>query len=384
VKQHLPILDGLRGTAAISVVIFHFQELSVGIADPDGLWFRHAYLAVDFFFCLSGYVIGYAYDDRRDRISIRGFLAARLIRLHPMVVLGALLGLSSYVLDPYAVTQATASGLQSQSAPTWKLVACVLGAMSLVPTWSLPNRFGSYVSLNAPAWSLMWEYIANIAYAFVLWRLHTRWLSAIVLASAASIAWCAYEANAIDPGFAWGEMTYGLVRVLFSFCVGLLLFRKRINLKPSMGFGALSLAMLLLFFMPGFGNPELGKVPLNWLYDTVCVTVAFPLIVAFGAGATQGVFLQRLCDFFGRVSYPIYILHYAVVTIFFNYHWTRVISPTALPLAIALLTLFAVAFAYTILVVFDEPLRAMLKRRYLDARPFPSAASTADNSYLQR
>ena len=79
-KKHLAVLDGLRGTAALSVFLLHFQEVPFGLIDPDGIWLRNGYLAVDFFFCLSGYVIAYAYDDRRGNMGIGDFFVARLIR----------------------------------------------------------------------------------------------------------------------------------------------------------------------------------------------------------------------------------------------------------------------------------------------------------------
>ncbi len=161
-KRHLEVLDGLRGTAAISVVILHFQELSLGFAHPDGLWLRHAYLAVDFFFCLSGYVVGYAYDDRYGRMSIGQFFTARLIRLHPLVVLGVVLGLASYVFDPFNAGANAVNGLQVQKAPAWQLALCAIGGILMIPTSSLPNRIGSYFSLNWPSWSLMWKYFATL------------------------------------------------------------------------------------------------------------------------------------------------------------------------------------------------------------------------------
>ncbi|HZX57541.1 MAG TPA: acyltransferase, partial [Mucilaginibacter sp.] len=89
-KPHYPILDGLRGVAAVMVVIFHTLEpLSTSHLD---LMMNHGYLAVDFFFLLSGYVIGYAYDDRWDKLTIWGFFKRRLIRLQPMIIVGMIVG----------------------------------------------------------------------------------------------------------------------------------------------------------------------------------------------------------------------------------------------------------------------------------------------------
>src|SRR5215217_2353622 len=100
-KQHFEILDGLRGLAAIAVVIFHFMEWAY--SDFTKNFIAHGFLAVDFFFCLSGFVIGYAYDDRIGKMGVMEFLKSRFIRLHPLIVLGSVLGLLAFILDPYAV-----------------------------------------------------------------------------------------------------------------------------------------------------------------------------------------------------------------------------------------------------------------------------------------
>lgn len=98
-KQHFEILDGLRGIAALAVVVFHFMEWV--FVDPSKNFIGHGFLAVDFFFCLSGFVIGYAYDDRMAKMGVLKFLTARIIRLHPLVVAGSVLGLLAFLFDPF-------------------------------------------------------------------------------------------------------------------------------------------------------------------------------------------------------------------------------------------------------------------------------------------
>ncbi len=89
-KPRFEILDGLRGVAAMIVVAFHlFETYSPGSSEQI---INHGYLAVDFFFVLSGFVIGYAYDDRWGSMSTWNFFKRRLIRLQPMVILGTLIG----------------------------------------------------------------------------------------------------------------------------------------------------------------------------------------------------------------------------------------------------------------------------------------------------
>ena len=84
-KPHYAILDGLRGVAAVMVVLFHLFEGSLSDREfhTDQI-INHGYLCVDFFFMLSGFVIGYAYDDRWGKMSLWDFCKRRLVRLQPM------------------------------------------------------------------------------------------------------------------------------------------------------------------------------------------------------------------------------------------------------------------------------------------------------------
>lgn len=93
-KPRYEILDGLRGVASVIVVLFHLLETYS--AGPAYQVINHGYLAVDFFFVLSGFVIGYAYDDRWNRMTTWGFFKRRLVRLHPMVLMGTVLGACFY------------------------------------------------------------------------------------------------------------------------------------------------------------------------------------------------------------------------------------------------------------------------------------------------
>src|SRR6204780_4646021 len=109
-KEHLKVLGGLRGTARFLIVTFHVFNYPFDFRPPLHLM-HHAYLAVDFFFGLSGFVVAYAYDDRWTRMTTLQFFRIRLIRLHPLVLIGATLGLLGYLLDPFG------KGINHTSAP---------------------------------------------------------------------------------------------------------------------------------------------------------------------------------------------------------------------------------------------------------------------------
>ena len=162
-KPRYEILDGLRGVAAMIVVAFHLLETySKG---PAYQVLNHGYLAVDFFFVLSGFVIGYAYDDRWNCMSLKGFFKRRLVRLHPMVIMGSLIGALFFYFGSAAFPMI--AGVQ-----WWEvLLICLLGCTMLpaLPSWDI-RGWGETSPLNGPAWSLLYEYIANILYALVIRR----------------------------------------------------------------------------------------------------------------------------------------------------------------------------------------------------------------------
>lgn len=193
-KQHFAVLDGLRGTAALLVVIFHVQGITV-VFEGSKVLLHHAPLAVDFFFMLSGFVIGYAYDDRWVRMSLRQFLTLRLVRLHPMLVLGMVLGLASYLLDPFAGSL--------QQVPVERLIAVFALGLLALPSMTLPNRWTDTHPLNGPAWTLFQEYLGNIAYALVLRKLETRRLAILAAGAGLLEVVLATRAGTLDLGSYW-------------------------------------------------------------------------------------------------------------------------------------------------------------------------------------
>ena len=170
-KPHYDILDGLRGVAAIMVVWFHlFEAYATSHLDQR---INHGYLAVDFFFILSGFVIGYAYDDRwKKKMSVKDFLKRRLIRLHPMVVMGAVIGAVMFYFQGCSVWDVSAVSL------SMLLTATLLNALLIPATPGSEIRgLGEMYPLNGPSWSLFFEYIGNVLYALFIRKLPTRALS---------------------------------------------------------------------------------------------------------------------------------------------------------------------------------------------------------------
>src|SRR5271155_5213444 len=140
-KEHFEVLDGLRGSAAFLIVIFHAFNYPFDFSPPLHLM-HHAYLAVDFFFGLSGFVVAYAYDDRWNRMTILQFFRIRLIRLHPLVLVGATLGLLFYLLDPF--------NKMMNRGPLSMVLLAYFTSLLLLPSPPVDGRHNESQALNGP------------------------------------------------------------------------------------------------------------------------------------------------------------------------------------------------------------------------------------------
>jgi peptidoglycan/LPS O-acetylase OafA/YrhL len=362
VTKHYEVLDGLRGTAALAVVVFHLCEYI--FPDPAANPLRHAYLAVDFFFLLSGFVIAHAYDRRWPAISAMGFFRIRLIRLHPLVLLGVALGLIDYLFDPFAG--------ESQNAG-FRLIAlnAVLGAL-LLPAPDLPNRFGATHSLNSPSWSLMQEYAVNIVYALFARRLGPRSLALLVVLSAVALSWGAVNHGHLSAGWSWDTFWLAPIRVAFPFFAGMLLYRLGLIIPMKWGYPILSAVLLAIFMTP---NSEFT----GWM-DAALIILVFPTLVAAGAGSSVSGMAGSLCRFFGTISYPIYILHYPFVDIYAHWLWSGPHDPVALWAVSVTLVLGLIGFAWAVERYFDRPVRAWLAKAGQQGRTPPAALPQAAGS----
>lgn len=343
-KQHFIILDGLRGVAALAIVAFHFLEM---VFDFQHNFLGHGFLAVDFFFCLSGFVIAYAYDDRLGKMGILEFFKSRAIRLHPLVFFGSVLGLLSFIFDPFSGTAAQYS--------IGKITLLFISSALLIPFPSMEERAFNLFGLNAPAWSLFWEYVANIVYAFVLYRLPKKYLMMLACFAAIILFSVAYRSGSLLGGWAGSNFWDGGARIFYSFLAGMLIYRCNWKINNKLGFIGLSVLLLLAFLMP---FPSY-----SWLIEWVIVVFYFPLLVALGAGTTATQGLHKLCIFSGKISYPLYMTHYMAIWVFSNYYNTYKPKGTELTLIIIGGMLTLISLAYLTMILFDIPVRKYLSKK---------------------
>lgn len=365
-RHRYEILDGLRGVAALLVIWYHVFEAFA--TSPVDQRFNHGYLAVDFFFVLSGFVIGHAYDSRWQRGMTAGrFIVRRIIRLQPMVIIGVLLGIVSFIIQGCERWDGTAVSTSAV------IVSFLLGLFMLP---ALPGTMpevrgnGEMFPLNGPSWSLFFEYIGSIGYALWLHRLSRRGLRLFTVLSGVALAvWTLSDmSGSYHTGFGWSMADYGfvggLLRLSFSFSAGLLMAR---GFKPmrigACGFALCSALIAVMLAMP-YISAGGGKSIANGSYDLFCTLLVFPAVVYIGASTPNGSGISdRVCRFLGSISYPVYIIHYPMMYLFYAYVWNEGLTfAQTWPVAVAI-CLGAIILARLFLKYYDEPLRAYLSKK---------------------
>lgn len=365
-KPHYELLDGLRGVAALFVIWYHIFE---GFAtSPIDQRFNHGYLAVDFFFILSGFVVGYAYDDRwKKRMTTKDFFKRRLIRLQPMVVLGAVLGAITFCIqgcEQWNGTRVTLSMVMLALLLNLFLIPAVPGTGQEV------RGNGEMYPLNGPSWSLFFEYIGNIMYALFLHRMSTKALAALVVSAGAGLAsYAIFNLSGYGHlGVGWTLLDYnllgGFLRVLFSFSMGLLMSRVFKPVRIRGAFWICSLGLVVLFSIPHLGGMELPWI--NGIFDSVCTLFILPVLVYLGAsGKTTDIASFKICKFLGDISYPVYIVHYPFMYLFYAWLWSEKLT-FAQTWPVALAVFFGnILLAYLCLKLYDEPVRKWLGKCFL-------------------
>lgn len=369
-KPHYELLDGLRGVAALLVVFYHiFEGFSFAGGGTLITVINHGYLAVDFFFILSGFVIGYAYDDRwKKNLTLKGFFKRRLIRLHPMIIMGAIIGCIAFFVQGGVKWDGT-------HVATSAVMLALLLAMCFIPAYPGAGYDvrgnGEMFSLNGPSWSLFFEYIGNILYALFIHRLSNKALTVLVILLGLGLSWFALfdvvGYGMIGVGWTLDGLNFwgGMLRMLFPFTLGMLISRNFRPFKIRGAFWICSIILLGLFCVPYIEGKSL--VCLNGVFEMICIAVVFPLLVCMGAsGKTTDKQSTAICKFLGDISYPLYAIHYPIMYVFYSWLIEKKLYTLEETWPVAAVVYFgSIALAYLCLKLYDEPVRRWLGNKFV-------------------
>jgi peptidoglycan/LPS O-acetylase OafA/YrhL len=294
--QRYATLDGLRGVAAFSVVCYHTQIFRGSSAIAP-----HGYLAVDFFFMLSGFVIASAYEKKLEAgFTVTEFFKHRVIRLYPVALAGVLLGalrlLAQYTINP----------LESEPA-SWIALAILLNIL-ILPVWSQMHFHSELFPANGPVWSLFGEFLVNLGWSTLV-SLKSSFVFMVFLMTVSGIILFSLTHHAALDDLGWNSqyLLGAACRVIFSFLLGTVIYRfrgalphipKKFGIIPP---GLAMIALMLVLGMPWFGTA----------WDALAIFVFLPAILMLGVlcGREPTAPVRSLL---GEMSYPVYAIHFPI------------------------------------------------------------------------
>ncbi|MBL8558670.1 MAG: acyltransferase [Hyphomonadaceae bacterium] len=352
-RERFALLDGMRGLAALAVITDHVPSTLFTTLLPG------RYLAVDFFFVLSGFVLAHVYSRRLTAgLSLLAFMRVRVVRLYPLYLLGAATG---------AVLMALHIVRGWNDASLAQLATSTLFALFMLPCPPPASLWeNAPYPLNGPSWSLFFELFINLIFALVAPRLTPRLCLMIAGIGAILLVPTAFGFGQLDGGFAWSNFVAGFPRVTFSFFAGVFLYQTRSHWRlPALPAWAGYLALAAVFMVPATGV---------WrsLYDLVAVLILFPALVALCSGSDVRGAVAKVSSVAGTLSYGVYILHVPL------WGWLQLVLGRLhldLPggLDVVLTAGAALAIAAVLHKIYDTPVR-----RWLSLRQTPRAALARD------
>lgn len=346
------LLDALRGILAILVVLRHSPAYLTSQVQTKDI-----FLAVDFFFCLSGFVIAYAYDERlRTRLRLQDFVVVRLIRFYPTFLLGTVLALLMALGPKHMLSEPNGKSILLAGLPSLLFLPALPQAASVL-----------LFPLNMSSWTLFLELVVNLGYALLI---KGKRLVYPVLALICAASWCelAFSPRSLDSGSTWPGVLMGCARMGFSFAAGAFLLNlwKRLpaqgRWRRTRGLPTAATITLILLAIILIPTPFSG----DRAYQLAVITLVLPALIFFGADIRVGPSGSRVCAALGDLSYPLYILHFPLLSPLFGSHVAQCAqqSPVLVRLFVPVYIALLAAVAWAVRAYFDAPFGRWLTQRY--------------------
>ncbi len=297
------LLDLMRGIAAIAVLIYHADKFLGVHLLPS------AYLAVDLFFLLSGFVIAHNYDDKFTAgMSLRNFMVQRLIRLYPCFILALSIG---FVLDSGRMIR------DMGYVDGWRILgAGALNAL-FIPSYIFPYHLRvETFPFNGAQWSLTFELIANVLYWLLFPLLRASRLILLIAVAAILEATVTFLVGSLDVGMRPGDFWVAVPRVILPFFTGVAL-RRFVFDRISIRLGTPGICGIVLAMIVAFSLADIVGAVFLPAFEFISVAVLFPVLLIVACRTTPTPWVAKICEFAGNASYPVYLLQ-APVFFFFS------------------------------------------------------------------
>ncbi len=337
-------IDGMRGIGVMAVVLFHLPDHRVHQLIPG------AYLVVDLFYVISGFVLSHAYQSRLGRdLDGAGFMRLRMIRIYPLYALALLLAVIANLLII----------AKSGFGEPWIFLASVVTSAFILPTIQpLAYRHHHPYPFNGATWTLFWELLVNAVWAMLGPRLGDRLLFVFVAVGLMLLVVAVAVPRGMEGGGAFSTFFVGGLRVGFDFFAGVAAYRIWSRGKLAwlrIPAWASALVMIAIFMLRPLHD--------NSGFDLIAV-LAMPLLVIASTDAPPPR-LTPICKFSGEIAYGAYILNFPVLLTLSQTLQLFGLSVGALGIiGVFLFMVLVIMIAFVTARFFDPPMRRWLSRRF--------------------
>lgn len=375
-RKHIVTIEGLRGLSALIVLALHCAtELGYDALLPHGA------LSVDFFFIISGFVVAHAYEfNIKSGWPLWYFVRIRLIRLYPMILFGLILGVFVYLAKEFG----------SHVAVPWgRVVLNILLSVALIPSPIIFDESWEFIfPFNGVTWSLFFEILINTIYAMIIVKISTRTIVFISIVGAVFVIIQCYYLGSISGGMnfdyansnisgnnnrlyfdydssLFGKiplpafLVFGTGRAIFPFFIGVLLNRIDGYFQKLQKISTFFPVVLLITVFFCHTSKYI------WIYESASVIFLLPSVLILAINTKDDIKFVKLYSWLGKMSYPLYLVHYPIVRTFGHYQRSLDLHGARLLGTVILEVVICVTVAHIVTVLYDEPVREWLTNRFL-------------------
>lgn len=350
-KQRFEYLDGMRGVAALLVVIGHFRlyfwNEKINSSVFNFCWSRLNYFflngefCVELFFVLSGFVLMYQLDNKP------AFLTKQLYKRAFRIAVPVLFSLCFYlILINYNVLF-----YYHENTINGNIGYIILQFFSF---FMFSNSF--VIKINPSLWTipieLIWSYVLFFLY-YITAKIEKIMLKNIVFLI------CVWIINK----YCWG---YGYFGVLFGIgSIMALSYNEILKLKNIKYFNFLFILFFLIFayFVE---RHWLDYLEIEKFLKMSYICASMSIILTILVSPIQSFFQLKWVLWLGRISFPLYLIHIAVLGSLSTYLFQYSLFKSNFGLIILLIITLIVSFisAHLFAVLIDEPLMKLFDKYY--------------------
>ena len=294
-QRLLPAIHGLRGVAAITIVLFHLHHLTqLALPQPIGFIATHFGLAVPLFFVLSAFALCYSASGSLARSSwVRDYLIKRFFRIAPLFY---------FTLGTWTMI----FWLRNATPDTSTILLNILMVFNFVP--------GKHESIVAAGWTIGVEMLFYLLLPLLLMTLRTLGQT-ILFCIFASVASATVHSQLDAAGGILQQYAYfSFLSSLGIFALGVVAFklhqtgwmaderaRRRIVIA--------SISSALLVFVPLVTPMTASLSGVSWRPDVTLWAIGFASLIVWQSLSPSFILSAAFFEFLGERSFGIYLLH---------------------------------------------------------------------------